>query len=66
MLGEGPDGHVPPVSPTRRVSELERPSFEIDARLPPAAKEQSGNGVQTRNKIACWRWQSGGNWHFPQ
>jgi len=25
MLGEGPDGHVPPVSPTRRVSELERP-----------------------------------------
>ena len=25
MLGEGPDGHVPPVPPTRRVSELERP-----------------------------------------
>src|SRR5260370_40787000 len=25
MLGEGPDGRVPPVSPTRRVSGLERP-----------------------------------------
>src|SRR5260370_12011693 len=27
MLGEGPDGHGSPISPTRRVSELERPQL---------------------------------------